>query len=194
MWTIRSVLVLCCSGLGGSVSARAELLNLRSLVREHAVAAWYQTRSYCLVSSRVGLSRNSFADAVALCTLQGQGPRCSLAVFYKHHIDVRFVSSDRYKRGSSSLRQNVITKPKHVACPTPRKVQSLEAFWAKWVRGNKKICICSLPHGYIFWSNYIHISKVWLNLTIPSPGASECLFLSSSGLKTLIEGNLDLAQ
>jgi len=42
--------------------------------------------------------------------------------------DVRCVSSHRYKRGSSSLRQNVITKPKHVAGPTPHKVQSLEAF------------------------------------------------------------------
>ena len=39
---------------------------------------------------------------------------------------VRFISSNQYKRGSSSLGQNVI-KPKHVVGPTSRKVQSLEA-------------------------------------------------------------------
>ena len=37
---------------------------------------------------------------------------------------VRFISTDRYKRGLSSLRRNV-SKPKHVAVPTPHKVHSL---------------------------------------------------------------------
>ena len=39
---------------------------------------------------------------------------------------LNFKSSDRYKSGSSSLMQNVNTKPKHVAGSTPNKVQSLE--------------------------------------------------------------------
>ena len=37
-----------------------------------------------------------------------------------------FVSTDRYKIGSFSLRRNVTTKPKHVAGPTSHKVEYLE--------------------------------------------------------------------
>ena len=37
-------------------------------------------------------------------------------------------------------------------------------------------------------------SKVWRNLTIPSQGASDCLFLSPSDLKSHLKGNLNLLQ
>ena len=50
----------------------------------------------------------------------------------------RCTDSDRYKSVSSSLRPNVITKPKDVAGTTPHKVQSLDV-WAPWVRINEII-------------------------------------------------------
>ena len=98
-----------CSGLGASVSARLELLYRRLLVGEQ--------RSMPLVSSHIDLSRNQFSDAVALWALLGQRPLFTSAVSIKHPdpMMLRFVSSDRYKSGSSSLIHNVITKPKHVA-------------------------------------------------------------------------------
>ena len=40
--------------------------------------------------------------------------------------DARFILSDRYKRGSFSMRRKVISKPKHVAGPTPLKVQFIK--------------------------------------------------------------------
>ena len=42
-----------------------------------------------------------------------------------------------------------------------------------------------------FYINTMKTSKVWQNLTIPSQEANECLFLSSSDLKSYYERNLD---
>ena len=45
-------------------------------------------------------------------------------------------------------------------------------------------------HTLMYKTSYT--SKVWLNLTNSSQGASECLFLSSSDLKSRLEAKLDL--
>ena len=44
----------------------------------------------------------------------------SFTSFFRHN-DVRFISSDRYKRGSSSLRRNIINKDRTLAPRTAKK-------------------------------------------------------------------------
>ena len=53
---------------------------------------------------------------------------------------------------------------------------------------------CELPNLIQAYMSPPNTSKVQRNLTIPSQGTSECLFLSLSNLKSHFEGKLDLVQ